>query len=418
VKRILYALFLLISSGSFATDWTFRPDSALRHSINLSSGYYFASDVITNNFALAFFQGEFIDDDLKNSVSKNLSSLNRFGTDLNPQLTYTKRNDTIFSLPHSFFSVSASSHYHVNSEFKKDVFEIFFRGNKNYAGEIAHLGDFNYNLVYYQQLNFTFGHNYKYENNSFEYSVGLSLNKGQNLYKLSAPTATLFTEENGEYIDLDTEIEIYRSDSSNSKRMTAWNGTGGSVDFAFSWKTPKNNVWYFSLKNFGFITWNDNTSHVKADTTFRFEGVDVSDLFDFSDSLHETITLDSSLVEPYLTVREEKKYTSPVPALASLSYQHILSPGKMDIEANIDYLFFAGYIPRESLTLGFIFNNTQRLTLKASYGGYTGFQAGIGYKVFLFQRWMLGVQSDYLTGWINPDKGVAQGAFVSLSAYF
>src|SRR5205085_255735 len=136
------------------------------------------------------------------------------------------------------YSVSVSGNYHVNSKFKKDAFEILFRGNKNYAGKMAHLGDFEYNLQYYQQLNFTFGHNYKWENNIFEYSVGLSLNKGQHLYSIKAPTATIFTEEHGEYIDLDADLEIHHSDSS-SNHLNSWNGTGGSVDFSFSWKTPK-----------------------------------------------------------------------------------------------------------------------------------------------------------------------------------
>ena len=417
MKRIFPALFILITVNSFASDWIINPDSSFHHSIGFSTEYFFASNAITNRFAIGYFRGEFIDDARKNSVSKNLSPHNRFGSGFNTEIKFARLNKTIFNLPHSFYSVSLGNHYYINSTFKKDVFELYFRGNKSYAGKTADLGKFKYNQVIYQQLNFTFGHNFMGNENNFGYSAGLSFNKGQKLYKISASRASLFTEKNGEYLDLDANLKIHQSDSTKHD-INDWNGTGCSADFSFFWNDQKNNKLKLTAVNFGFINWNNNTAHVVADTSLRFEGVDVAKLFLLSDSIKESISLDSSLVEPYLSAREKKSYLSPLPALLSLSYQYILKPGKMDLEAEINYLFFASYTLHESVAFSYTIKNIHRLSLKTTYGGYTGFQAGLAYSTLFLKNWMFTVQSDYLSSLVNPDKGHAQGAFVSLTAYF
>ena len=392
-------------------------DSSFHHSIGFTTEYFLASNAITNRFAIAYYKGEFIDENRKNSVSKNLNQHNRIGAGFNTQLKYTNHNKTIFNLSNSFYSISLNNRYHINSTFKKDVFELYFRGNKSYANKTADLGMFSFNQVFYQQLNLTFGHNYSINENGFGYKFGLSLNKGQKLYTIFASRALLFTEKNGEYLDLNTDIKIHQSDSSK-KFITDWNGTGSSADFTYFWKDKKKNKLTLTANNFGFINWNKNTAHIDVDTSFRYEGIDVSDLFQFSDSLKKTVSLDSSLVEPYLSVREKNNHITPLPALLSLSYQYILKPGKMDLTAEINYLFFAGYSIHESLNFSYTLNNTHCLSLKASYGGYSGFQAGLAYSTSFIKNWVFTFQSDYLSSLLNSENGNAQGAFISLTSYF
>ena len=169
------------------------------------------------------------------------------------------------------------------------------------------------------------------------------------------------------------------------------------------------------LVNFGFIQWNKESAYVNADTSFKFEGEDISYLFLTSDSIHKSISFDSSFFQ---THKEKKAYLTPVPSLLSLSYQFILSPTKADIEVGVNYLFFADALPEESLLFSYNISHIQQIGLKVRYGGYTGFQTGLAYKIFFLKRWMFTIQSDYLSSLINPDVGNAQGAFISLSAYF
>ena len=130
-----------------------------------------------------------------------------------------------------------------------------------------------------------------------------------------------------------------------------------------------------------------------------------------------TISLDSSLVQPYLTAREKTKISNKLPALFKLNYRYILKPGTFDIEAGVSYLLFADALPKESLGLGYSFEDKIRFELKESYGGYSKFRTGISCTVLIAKRWKLSVQSDQFSGMLLQN-GKTQGAFVSLSAYF
>ncbi len=395
----------------------FHPDSAFRHRISFSGNYFFESNAITNRFALSYYQKEFIDNSEKDNVSDNLGLINRLGIQANMELNYTKRNDTVFGLPHSYYSVGIANRYHINSRFRQDVFELYFRGNKNYEGKEADLSDFVYNQIYYQQINFTFGHSYNHGQNTFGFSAGLDFNKGQKFYRIDAPHATLFTEIYGESLDLDANIKLRQSDSSTTDIFT-WNGTGGSADLSFWWSDKKRNRLNFSVGNVGFIQWSKNSTYVKADTSFRFEGIDVSYLFDLEDTIKRNLTLDSSLVEPYLSEREKKNYMSPLPCLLDLNYEFNLQPGEIDLGASVSYLLFAESQIRGSASLNYTINYKHRLSLLLNYGRYSRIQAGLAYKVMFLQRWMLNVGSDFLSSMLDSKNGTAQGAFLSLSAYF
>jgi Family of unknown function (DUF5723) len=416
VKKILFLSILSFHLKAHASDWIFDRDSTFHNSLTISSDYYFASNAITNQFALAYFRNEFIDNVKKDNVTDHLSSLNRFGTEFLAQIKYSSTNKTIFNLPNSFFSVSLNSRYHVNSEFKYDAFQLYFRGNSAYRNKTADLGSFVYNQVYYQQVNFTFGHKFKRDENKFGFAAGLNYNNGQKLYVIDAERATIFTDDQGKYLDLDANIEIHQSDSSNDE-LSSFNGAGCSADLYWFWTNKKNNTLKISATNFGFISWNSETAFIKADTALRFNGVDVSNLFLLSDSVKEVISLDSSLVEPYLSEREKKNYFYLLPANLSLSYQYQLQHG-INLEGSVEYLFFAGSTLRESLTISYEFNSKSNVSLIASNGGYTGFNAGLAFTTFFLNRWRFTAQSDYLTGMFNSSQGIAQGAFVSLTAYF
>jgi hypothetical protein len=416
VKRLLIILFIFFQVKSFASGWIFDADSTYHNSVDLSSGYFFGSNAITNQFALAYFRGEFIDEAKKNIVTGNLSDNNRFGVESMVQLKYNSKNRKVFGLPNSFFSIALNTRYHINSKFRYDAFEIYFRGNEDYRNKTADLGNFAYNQVFYQQFNFTFGHEYKRNENKLGYAFGLNYNNGQKLFEIKSEHATVFTEKDGRYLDLNASVDIHQSDSSRDE-LSSINGAGTSADIYFYRTSKNNNTLKFSATNFGFIKWNDQTAHISADTSFRFEGIDVSNLFLLSDSVKETISIDSSLVEPYLSAREKKSYMYALPANLFLSYQYRLAHG-MRIEGGLEYLCFAGSTLREMLTFSYEFSPQNSVSLITSHGGYTGFNAGLAFSTFFLHRWRFTAQSDYLTGMIDYSKGNAQGAFISITAYF
>ncbi|MFM9028654.1 MAG: DUF5723 family protein, partial [Bacteroidota bacterium] len=75
-----------------------------------------------------------------------------------------------------------------------------------------------------------------------------------------------------------------------------------------------------SVKNLGFIVFNQKTAQARIDTAFRFEGIDVRELFSLNDSIR-VFENDSSYVEAYFTGREEKKHTRMVPGHIDVSIE-------------------------------------------------------------------------------------------------
>ena len=176
MRKIFTLCFLFATLNVSATGWDKRNKelSKFRNSIQLSGGYFYDSNSITNEFALEYFRNGFIDEDMKDNVSGRLSGENRFGGSAKTELRYTRYTDSLFSMKNCFYSVALSNYYDVFSGFSDDAFELYFRGNKEYAGKKAELSNFEYQNLTYQQINFSFGHRYKREANSFAYTAGLS----------------------------------------------------------------------------------------------------------------------------------------------------------------------------------------------------------------------------------------------------
>lgn len=422
MKRILFILLsTLFSQTLFAFDQL--PDSVSlisqevkkKSTFNFETEYFFGSNGLTVDLASTYFRNGFINDEMKDVVSNKLKTSNRFGAGFKYEISYRYHPDSIFGLANSFYQIGHRDIFHLDARFSKDVFDIYFRGNKMFAGKTADLSNFEFKQIFYQQFYFMFGHSYMKGNNQFEYSVGLVFNKGHKLLTIESDEASVFTPESGEYLDLNADIEIHRNDSSKNDKI-AFNGLGGSIDLSIKWTDKKNRVLEINAQNLGMISWNNQSSFVTADTAFRFEGVDISELFDFSDSVTNTISLDSSLVEPYLTNRTKKSHTTYLPALLKASYSIPVEKIKTVIETEVGYLLFANCKPYIKQNYQYKINSVHYAGLSVGYGGYSNFNIGLNYELKL-NTWKLQLKSDAITGYFLKDA-TSQGAFVSLSKSF
>jgi hypothetical protein len=405
---------MLTASGIGWTEWRDNHFGKYRNAVGISTDYFFDSDAITNELALEYLNKGFITDEMKDRVTEKLSDMNRLGAQENNEIYYM-RFDSVFGMKNSFYSFRLNNRYHFNSTFSRDVFELYFRGNKDFAGKQADLNDFVFQELFYQQFNFSFGHRYYRGENLFGYMAGLTFNKGQKHYLLEAEKALIYTDVYGEYIDLDVNGKLYMSDSS-ANRFGAFKGMGFSGDFSFYWQSKNKNMLTLTAENLGYIRWNSNSTYVPIDTVFHFEGIDVSYLFDLEDTIRKTISLDSSLVEPYLTHREKKSYIKPTPALLKVNYRYILQPEKMNLEGEAGYLMFATANPYGSVKFNYIIANDQ-FGLKLRYGGYDGFNVGLSWRIQFLDRWLFSAESDYLTSMLNSGSS-GHGALITVAAYF
>ncbi|UXX80694.1 DUF5723 family protein [Reichenbachiella carrageenanivorans] len=93
---------------------------------------------------------------------------------------------------------------------------------------------------------------------------------------------------------------------------------GAGIDLGVHWKITKELSAAVSVNDLGFIRWKvDTENYHLADTTFRFEGIDLADVGDFGDAYIDSLKYriqDTTLYEAYTTGLNTSSY-------ASLMYQ-------------------------------------------------------------------------------------------------
>ena len=412
----LFLSILTINAGTPGTE-LFNIGPGYNQVYSIYADYYFASGSITNRLASEYYRAGYISNDMKDDVSKNLFHRNVFGAEFNSNITAAQRLDTLFGSFSGVSFIRISNKAHIHTKFENDLFEIYFRGNKNYAGKKAELGPFQLKSYTYQQLTYGIERSSEKSNNRLIWSTALSLNIGQKYSAYESKGASLYTAPDGSFLDVNLDLRLRSNDSSQSN-IGSFNGFGFSGDGMLIIRDAKQNAWSFSASNLGYIKWTKESAEVPIDSSFRFEGIDVTDLFDFSDTIKKEITTDSAYVQAFLTDRRKKSFSDMLPFHLKASYSAQLKPGKLILQIGAEQIFFAEARLRGFSELKYNFKRRHQLALNLSYGGYTFWNVGLGYSGQLGKSWVFTTGTDYLSSILNNGKGLSQGAFVSLEKYF
>jgi hypothetical protein len=421
VKKLLLLISVTLSAqASIAASpdielFSLGPGFKIVYAID--ADYSFASGAITSQLGAEYYRNGFITTAMKDEVSNNLFRNNVFGGEYNTSITVGQNLDTIFGLLSGSSYIRLSNRAHIDSKFEDDLFEMFFRGNKNYAGKNADLGPFSLKSYTYQQFSYGIERHKQSKKKNITWSAGVSLNIGQKYTGFESPGTTLYTADDGSYLDIDLDLTIRNSDSSHSN-LGSFNGFGFSGTGMLIIKDENQNAWAFSADNLGYIRWTKESSEVPVDTTFRFEGIDATDLFDFSDSIRKEITTDSAYVQAFLTKRSKGSFTEMLPFHLRASYTAQLKPGKLILQIGAEHILFANARLKGFSALKYTIKKRHQLAVNLSYGGYTFWNIGIAYNGQIGKSWVFRTGTDYLSSMFNKKRGLAHGAFVSLEKYF
>jgi hypothetical protein len=398
------------------TSSHFMKDSLHTVLFNVRGSYFFGSDVITNEFASSYYLGKYIDDDLKDDVTKNLSSMNRFGGQASWDVSLTFHPDTGNNKVEAY--VAFRNRVHSSSGFSKDFFEIFFRGNKMFEGETADLSDFSFQQFTYRQFVFGLANEFRIRDKGKLYlGADIAINRGISFLDISTKKATLYTSDGGEFLYADLNASIYTDDSS-SQHPSKLDGSGYSGDFYLEYET-ENNLLSFSVENYGSIHWNKWSTAINIDSSFSFEGIEVKDLFDIVDSVRfKGINVDSMVYDNYVRNREQRRVTTMLPMKISGMYTVYFCNHNLSATVGMDVLLHANSMNRYYAGAAYKFNRSNQIGINFAYGGYTTFHSGLGYTHWFPWNIKLELGSHYLYPMITYKSGKSQGAYLSLSKSF
>jgi hypothetical protein len=391
--------------------------------VEIDGDYEFNSSSITNKFLNNYLYGSRIDSLPKQWMFRELKQKNTFGSDEEGGLSFLFSPDTLFGNTSMSIFVKYNKYYHIDLSFTDDLFELFFDGNKRFAGKNVDLSHSSLNVLNYDQIQFGIQTKFGGDKITHTFGIGLSINNGYKNLNINIPKGNIFTDANAEYIDFSANYEVSMSDTSHTWLGT-FKGLGTSINLYYSFKTKNNNCFNFQITDLGFIRWAGQSQQFSKDTTIHFEGVNVTDILNVGGNIFGNFNTDS-IVHSYIFSKTTRPYTMLTPACLKISYLYNFSE-KIRTEFSANQKFFVHYDPFFLLKTQYLPDKRNIISLNLCYGGYGGLNirekheidAGFEYSHNFGKGLIILAGSNYLNGILFPYSITAQGAFLSIKKYF
>ncbi|MBI5219391.1 MAG: hypothetical protein HY958_10720 [Bacteroidia bacterium] len=432
MKKIMNRIFFIIlmlaafSANSQFTDiynyfslHKMNPDTNA-YEIGVSYNTFVSSNSISNKFVNsilflgvpAFHMNKYLSYDLKKS--NPVKTQNFFGMEDNACMYFSYLPDSMFGYDHLGYRVSVENSNHGDVKFSRDLYNITFFGNKDYAGKTADFTDLQLTYMRYQQVKFGLFKQSKNIEDPFTIYFGIGIIKGQSYNSLSFDTTTLFTEESGEYINLQMQALYFTTDTAKNKsKWYHFNGMGACADIAFTYEDKKGN--YFiscSLNDIGFIRWKNNSLMVPFDTTVHWDGVMVDSILWGRDTTFNTNFTKDSLIKTLYAKTKKTGFVKMIPEKINIAITKRLLNNNLYATLGMSYLYHANCpYPLIYAKGDYYFRNKISAGLQLAYGGYGNFQCGLGVSARFTKNILLQLGSSNIIGFILPYQTYAQSAF-------
>lgn len=379
--------------------------------ISLNSEFTMNSNGLTNKFINDLYFDHFLDDELK---IKNLDRLNsnknligyNWGTQL--QMNFRSKRRGL-----SFYA-TFENHYYSEITFHKNFFQLLMFGNRDMAGQDVSLDKQSLTLLKFQNIKAGIAKIWfkKYKVNVL--TAGLGINNGQSILSYDIPQATFFTHSNAEYITLDMQMNMQRSDPKSSL-FGAENGLGMCLDLSF-YHRDANSSFEIKMNNLGFIRWNKQSQQYKKDTLISFDGIEILNIFDVNSEDIQGLTLDS-IKNEFGFSKETGAFTGMIPMRGSINYTRYVWNNRLALSMTLINYHFMQINPLIRFEPTYCVNiNRSLLCIIPSfeYGGYGKFNWGLGISANIRGKFFMEVKTGYLNGYFNPDNSAGLGSYASI----
>lgn len=398
-----YIIFLLLSSTALGQAPTVVDSSKTRPST--AAVLYVYGNAITNSnsftgkMASAFIKGGYIDEATKNTTLNRIKEKNRLGFVANYGATFVKfakkRTGNYLG-----YYLRYNEGFYFGAKYNADAFKLMFYGNKQFEGQTISLSPLHFNLLGTRQL-----------------GGGAMLGKGKNTFWLGADfvQGTQFTDVKANNLAFTTSTganDLTLAGDFAVKQSTFPQYKAG-YGFALNgqWFTDVKDKVYlnFTVDNLGMVFWGNNPTNFSRDTTLAFSGLSLNQALE-SDSAWSNIQ--DSLSKAILPTQRTKAFNTVLPFYVSASASKYVK--KFQFVLNVNYRYLPGYLPQGSFRAAYMGKHIVP-SLSVMYGGFGGFNTGIGVGFIFGKGYSLYIDSMLNEGWIAANK--ASGLGVGLKFY-
>ena len=383
--------------------------------IHLGSQFLIGSSAQPVSFTNKLLFGGYIDNAEKDVVSKQLKDLNYGGLDFSSDLYVAFKTDSLAK--NSAIFIGGGYSYFQSLAYTRDFFNIAFYGNTLYEGDTANFthSAFNgYSLVEYKA-----GFVKKFGTKNGNWNIGLSGGFVQGLSARDAEvnSGILATAPDGEFLDVTLDFE-YNNTGNDPVSYSNTKGKGFSFDIFSSFQnTEKQFEISMSLQDLGKMYWENTPANYVADTSYVFEGIDISYVFNASgtnsngtsDSIYDILGIDTTFL-PFQTT---------TPAKLNVSFTKYFSGTDLFMNAGAQYYLFTPYQIFLYGRFGKHFQNADmQVSAVLNVGGFGSYGFGFDLEKKLFNTVVFRIGSNSILGFILPDTFKTASVFGSLRKTF
>ncbi len=404
IKKIRFLIFCCLISFAFPIQAQLHNDLQGRtggkiRSVNLHGDVSYGSTAVTNRLMESYYKSEYIEKQTKEEVRSNMDPIRlaRLGMDAGFGLNVEHYSDSLGKNNGLWFSLRDRTH--LDAEFGRDAFELFFYGNKRFAGNTAEISNVDFTFLRYRTVELGHYKKYAFKKGVVYAGAGFAFVQGLNYFHLETlEHSSLYTDSDGEQIKPSVRMNI-RTAKPNGSGLADRSGTGyaGSVFFMYTEKNHR--TLRFEMEDLGQIIWKTNTEITSVDTSFLFSGVEIENLL--KPSSNEFSEYDSTLLKKFYKV-ESYQYETLLPASFHLSYDETVMKGKLNLGGGLMHRLSASYSSLVYVKAKIMFARSFHLNLRAMYGGYTGFAAGMELGIQPMERISLNIGSNSISSLYDP----------------
>jgi len=395
-----------ILTGQNTAKWLYDTHTP---AMSFESTYFLGSPTVTNGFIDNYFTGTYLGPFVKTQAFKNLNPTNILGAHQDFKLSCVVPVDKGGSTVAYYVGVENKNI--IDMEFSDNLFKLFFDGNKQFAGDTVSVKDNHMNFLGYSQLKG--GLVKKIITKRFQHTfMGvLAFNVGTSNLSTEIRNAKFYTDNEGAL--LDTEIDMaYRAikNKSDSKIKFA-NGLGAGLDLYYNFKCDKGNNFSVALNDIGFVRWlKPYSSVIEKDTSFVFEGIEIKEILDI-DASTEDLNKDS-IKNKINELIDKRPYTTILPMTLQLYFYRELSK-RIEVGAGLKHVFNTAHKPYYFVDAKFYLLPQLLFSPTLSYGGYSGFNAGLDVGLNI-RQFNLYFGSDYVTPFFDNEQFRGKGYYLRI----
>lgn len=403
----------MIPSALIAQDDSTLIRTPGSHHLYLHTTFDLNATSLTNEFINNFYTGSYLSDDLRTYNAGRLKKNNRAGYSLDGGLYY-------FFSPQNFrkkfgYYLGIEEHSLAEINFRQGFYDLLFFGNEPTTGTRVQFNQMKLHSLSYQQFKVGIFKTLHRNGKVHQMGLALGLNIGQKNTSVEVRRGSLFTAENGEYVELDLNMAIQKTDS-NRNGIGSFNGYGAALDLHYNFSDGKSNELQVRLNNIGYIRWDRSPENFQRDTSIRFDGFDV-DIFRLDAPLFSE-NFGDSIVSEVLGNDLQKAYSTMLPMDLHLVYTHHFGRSRFSLTVEAREKFFSLFRPWVLLKPGYripIGRSSIGLYPLFSVGGYGSWNAGLELNAQIGHSTYLSIGSPSLNALICPKKSA--GLSVGLTLY-